>query len=153
MKRNRLTLLAVLTLGSLVALSTISRAEDAPAKPEAKHGPRQGGPGGGPGARGDMMKKMAEELNLTDNQKEKLKPIMKEQGEKMKAVWDDAAASQDDKRAKMKEIRDAGATKIKAVLTPEQLPKFEAMQKENQERMKKFAEGRKPGAPKKDETK
>ncbi|MDB6122948.1 MAG: hypothetical protein JWQ71_1941 [Pedosphaera sp.] len=132
MKRNRLTLLAVLTLGSLVAFSTLSRAEDAPAKPDAKHGPREGGPG-----RGDMMKKMAEELNLTDDQKEKLKPIMQEQGEKMKALRDDTSATREDKMAKMKEIRDAGATKIKAILTPEQTTKFEAMQKENQERMKK----------------
>ena len=147
-----MTLLAVLTLGSLVAFSTLSRAEDTPPKPDAKHGPRQGGPGG-PGGRGDMMKKMAEELNLTDDQKEKLKPIMKEQGEKMKALFDDSSISQEDKRAKMKELREANATKIKAILTPEQTTKFEAMQKENQERMKKYNEGHKPGAPKKDDTK
>jgi periplasmic protein CpxP/Spy len=154
MKRNGLSLLAVLTLGSLVALAPTSHAEDAPSKPEAKHGPRPGGPGGpGPGMMKERLNKMSEELKLTDDQKTKVEAIMKDQGEKMRSLWNDASVSQEDKRAKMNKPSEAGSTKIKAVLTPEQQTKFETMQKENQERMKKQREGHKDGAPKKDDSK
>ncbi|WP_150107285.1 Spy/CpxP family protein refolding chaperone [Pedosphaera parvula] len=152
---KRLALLAVLALSGLMAFSTTTRAEDTTNAPAH----RRGGPGGpgAPGGRGgegmmkERMDKMATELNLTEDQKTKVQAIMKDTGEKMKALRDDTTTAREDKMTKAKAIRDDSNTQIKALLTDEQKTKFDAMQKENEERMKKWREGqggeKKPAKP------
>ena len=120
--------LAALVAGSLLA-GTALQAQDAPKEK----------PPGGPGMRGrPNMEQIAKDLNLTDDQKTKLKAAMEDQQAKMKALREDTSLSQEDRRAKMKEIRDAMQAKIKEILTPEQLAKW-------QEQMKQ--RGRPPGGP------
>lgn len=136
MKISKLSFLTVLALGGLIAAAQITRADDE--KPAPKKAQTDGGEGkerpegrkGGPGGGAEMMKKMAEELKLTDDQKPKFEAIMKEQGEKMREVFQDQNLSREDKQAKMKELREANQAKIKAILTPEQAEKYEKMQSE-----------------------
>jgi Spy/CpxP family protein refolding chaperone len=68
---------------------------------------------------------MVEELNLTDDQKPKVKTIMDAQTQKMRDVREDDSLSQDDKRAKMKAIHEDTATQLQAVLTPDQFAKWQ----------------------------
>jgi Spy/CpxP family protein refolding chaperone len=49
----------------------------------------------------------------------------------MKALREDTSLSQEDRRAKMKEIRDAMQAKIKEILTPEQYKKWEKHLRQN----------------------
>ncbi len=131
--------MAVLALGSLVAFAPLTQAQDKKEekKEEKKEQKPEGRPGGqkGPGLQ-DRMQMMSEALKLTDEQKEKLKPIFKEEGEKLRAVFEDQNSSREEKAGKMREIREAGAAKIKPILTAEQLSKWEELRAEAQKKRK-----------------
>ncbi|HTL73064.1 MAG TPA: hypothetical protein VL863_07145 [bacterium] len=117
--------LVALVAGSLLA-GTALQAQDAPK--DKPHG-AQGGPGG-PGMRGrPNADQIAKELSLTDEQKTKLKAALEDQQAKMKALREDTSLSAEDKKAKAKELREGMQAKMKEILTPEQLTKWQAMQK------------------------
>ncbi len=124
MKLNKTIALVALVAGSLLAGATL-QAQDAPTnKPP-------GGPGG-PGMRGrPNLDQMAKDLNLTDDQKTKVKAVLDEQQTKMKALREDTSVAQEDKRAKAKEIRDASQAKLKEILTPEQFAQWQEHMKQN----------------------
>jgi len=76
------------------------------------------------------LEKMTKDLNLTPDQKSKVEVILKEKGDKMKA---EMQKMQDDKKA----IKDEADQKIKDILTPEQLQKFDKIQAEHKAKMEK----------------
>jgi Spy/CpxP family protein refolding chaperone len=63
---------------------------------------------------------------LTDDQKTKITAIYAKQGEKMRALRDDQSLSSEDRRAKRDEMMKATRNEMRALLTPEQQPKFDA---------------------------
>ncbi len=73
------------------------------------------------------MQKIIEQLKLTDDQTEKVKPILKDQAEKMKALRDDTSITPEDRRPKMKEIRDGTDTKLKTILTDDQFAQWKKL--------------------------
>ena len=124
MKMHKVSLLAALAAGALIAFTPTLRAEDKPERPNRPERPG-GGPGGPRGEqRGDMLKKVAEELGLSDEQKTKLQEVFKSQREAMKDL------SPEDRREKMKESRDAMNAKLKEILTAEQYAKWEKIRAE-----------------------
>lgn len=84
---------------------------------------------------------LGQQLNLTDDQKEKLKPILQDQHKQMKAVRDDTSLTQDQKHEKMKQIHESTHTQIQAILTPEQQEKFKQLKEEGMEQRKEGAKG------------
>src|SRR5258708_39824636 len=128
--KNKLSILPAVAGGSLVAFGPMAareqeKPEDNPGdKPAARRDqppPRRGG-------MRDPMAMMKEQLSLTDDQIEKIKPILKDRQEKMTALRGDTSLSQEDRRAKMKEIIDASNAKIKPILTADQKEKFDKKQ-------------------------
>lgn len=77
------------------------------------------------------LQMLSEKLNLTDDQKAKLKPILEDQMKQMKAVQEDSSLSPEQKRTKMKSIHESLHDQINVVLTPEQQTKFKQMQQEH----------------------
>jgi periplasmic protein CpxP/Spy len=69
-------------------------------------------------------------LNLTDEQKTKLRPIIMEENQQMEALRNDTTMTQEQKIAKANQIRADASPKIKAILTPEQLQKLAELQQE-----------------------
>ncbi|PYV48346.1 MAG: hypothetical protein DMG92_13830 [Acidobacteria bacterium] len=69
-------------------------------------------------------------LNLTEDQKTKLRPIIMEENQQMEALRNDSSMSQEQKIAKANQIRADASPKIKALLTPEQLQKLAQLQQE-----------------------
>jgi protein CpxP len=67
-------------------------------------------------------------LNLTDEQKAKLRPIVADETQQLDAVRNDSSLSAEQKVAKANQIRETASPKIKAILTPEQLQKLADMQ-------------------------
>ena len=59
-------------------------------------------------------------LNLTDDQKAKVKDIFADAKTKKQAVSSDTSLNEDQKKAKMKELHSATMAKLNEVLTPEQ---------------------------------
>ena len=86
-------------------------------------------PNRGPLAR---MEAMRERLALSDQQWEKLQPLLKQEGEKVREILADATLSIEQKRAKAKEVTAAGREQIKELLTPEQRQKLAEEMKSQQ---------------------
>ena len=106
--------------GGLLTVAHAAPASGNPqARPDALKGKNKGERGGG--------MRMMKDLNLTDAQKAKLKPIMEATRDQMKAMRDDTKTAPKDKMAKMKAMRAANEKKINAILTPDQRKKMAAM--------------------------
>ncbi|MGH9685358.1 MAG: hypothetical protein ACRD4S_17325 [Candidatus Acidiferrales bacterium] len=79
---------------------------------------------------------LSKKLNLTDDQKAKIKPILDDESSSMKGVRDDTSLSQTERHAKMKDLHQATDSKINDILTPEQQQKFAQMQQQMKEHHK-----------------
>jgi protein CpxP len=73
------------------------------------------------------LQHISSELNLTDDQKQKIQPILQSEFQQAKAVKDDTSLSPDQKKAKMQDIQDSAKSQIGPVLTPDQRTKWAAM--------------------------
>ncbi len=73
---------------------------------------------------GERLKELADKLGLTDAQKEQIKPIIQDEAQAMKELWEDNSIDGAAKRAQMMEIRKAHREQIAAILTPEQQAKL-----------------------------
>jgi Spy/CpxP family protein refolding chaperone len=121
MKLNKAFIAAALVLGSLLAGGLASQAQDNTNTPPAGTPP----PGGsrGPGLSFDAV---AKRLELTDDQKPKVKPIIEDMQKQLADYRkDNPDATMADRRAKIKEIRDATTAKLKDILTADQLTKWQ----------------------------
>jgi len=93
--------------------------------------------GKGQGARGDILARLKEQLDLTPEQIEKIKPILEKQREQLKGLKDDTSLSQEQKRDKFRESIVSTLEEIKPLLTQEQLAKLkEIIEKRRAEREK-----------------
>lgn len=117
--------IGALMLGLSLCGGLLNSAQAAPGK-DGKAG-KAGKPGQrGEGRRGGSMK-MMQELNLTDAQKAKLKPIMEAQRDKMKTLREDTTMDRAAKMTKMKAMREEMEKKVDAILTSDQRKKFAEM--------------------------
>ncbi len=136
---------------ALLSIPNITRAEDKPAAPggapspgaEGRRGP--GGPGGGRfGNPEERLKRMTEQLALTEDQQAKIKVIFEKGAAAMKdARPKEGEQPSEEARAKFGELMKAQREEIAAVLTPEQKEKMEKARAERGP----GGEGRRPGGP------
>jgi Spy/CpxP family protein refolding chaperone len=115
------SLLLALAIGSLVAFSATLQAAgknktDASATQTA-----------GKGAKADQLKTMAEKLQLTDAQKEQIKPVLQDEAQKLKEIRKEILSKQE-KAAKIRELKQATSDKIKPILTDAQWKQWTEMQ-------------------------
>src|SRR4051794_12678063 len=112
-----------LSLAALTAAPLTVRAED----PKPERPKREGGAGGGPGGGRfnpeERLKRMTEQLTLTQEQQDKVKKIMEDGREEMGKIRD---LPEDQRRDKFREFMQGQNEKIMAVLTPEQQEKYKA---------------------------
>ena len=105
------------SLGLVAALAVsvaLAKSQSAPPPQAAgKEGKEMGVHGGG-------LQAAVESLNLTDEQKAKVKDIFADAKAKHQAVSSDASLSEEQKKAKLKELHSATMAKLNEVLTPEQ---------------------------------
>ncbi len=92
--------------------------------------------------RGNELDWLSHTLNLTDQQKSQIKPILEDQRKQMMSLRQDTSLSPQEKRAKFMEIRSKTLDKIRPILTEEQRATLEQMQKRREERMKAWRERR-----------
>jgi Spy/CpxP family protein refolding chaperone len=108
------------TFGGLVSLG-LAAALAAPvalAKPQTATAPQTAGKE--MGMHGGGLQAAVESLNLTDDQKAKVKDIFADAKTKKQALSNDTSLSEEQKKAKMKELHSATMTRLNEVLTPEQ---------------------------------
>lgn len=97
-------------------------------------GPTGGGPGGGPGGGGGrgggppsaeaIRDRLVKQLGLTPDQQAKLEPILQDSRQQMMGLRD---LPEQDRRTRGQQIREATRAKIRALLTPDQQAKYDAM--------------------------
>jgi|SRR5262245_32533932 len=80
------------------------------------------------------LQQLASELNLTEDQKTQLKPVLQGEFKQLKAVHDDTSIPSEQKEAKMKEIHEGAKGQINSILTPEQQKKLAAMKEEHEQK-------------------
>ena len=85
------------------------------------------------------LEEMSKQLNLTDDQKAKLKPILQDEAQQLQAVHNDASLSHDQKKAKAKEIHAAFKPQVNNVLTTDQQKQWKETKKKAKEREKSEA--------------
>lgn len=137
-------LILTLTLAaSIAAPLTLNAQEPKPERPKREGAPggegRPGGPGGARFSPEDRLKRMTEQLSLTQEQQDKVKAIFEGGREEMGKLRD---LPESERRAKFGEFMKSQNEKVLAVLTPEQQEKYKAAMAE---RMKQG--GQRPGGP------
>jgi Spy/CpxP family protein refolding chaperone/peroxiredoxin len=90
-------------------------------------------PGGAPGAGragergfGPRAREALQQLNLTEEQKTKIKKIFEDAGEKYRQIASTSERGSEEMRSKMRELMENTRDAVKDVLTPEQMEKFTA---------------------------
>jgi Spy/CpxP family protein refolding chaperone len=143
--KNRFPIL-LLCLGTGLGTLTMLRADDAPPPPSAPPPGAPGGPGGG-GHGEHRQERMIKELGLSGDQLTKWQAIGQQERDAVKAVREDASVAKDAKWAKIGEIRKGFDAQRRALLTPDQLPKFDEMLAKRQDRMRNHHDGQGPDGP------
>jgi len=90
----------------------------------------QAGQGSDPETRAKVQARLQElstELNLTDDQKAQLKPILQDEVQQLRAVNDDASLTADQKKAKFTDIRQSHKSQMVSILNPEQQKKLQLL--------------------------
>jgi len=80
------------------------------------------------------LQKLSDELNLTADQKAKLKPIFEDEAKQIEAVRNDTSLAKPDKLAKVKQIHQSFEPKVDAILTPEQQEKMKQIRQQAREK-------------------
>ena len=75
----------------------------------------------------ERLQKMAQTLNLTDAQKAQIKPILISTRQQVHAVKQDTSLSPEDRKAKLKTLRQAMRSQLIPILTPDQKMKLAQM--------------------------
>ncbi len=108
---SKLSLVAAMALGGLVAFSTLATAQDA--NKESKKDGKRGY------SVEQRLERMSTQLDLTDAQKPKVKAVLEETAKKMKDV------PQDERREKGRAIMEEQTKKMKEILTADQFKKYQ----------------------------
>jgi periplasmic protein CpxP/Spy len=105
-------------------------------------GHRHGGKMKDPQARLDHMSKV---LNLSDDQKAKIKPLLDNEAQQMQSLKSDTSTAKQDRRAKAMEVHKSTMDQIRPILNADQQAKLDQqMQKMKEHRAKRG--GQKQGA-------
>ena len=88
--------------------------------------------------------KLLKELNLTDDQKAKVAPILQKAKADVKAIRADESLTKKQKHQQIEAVRQSTSQQLQAVLTPEQFQKFQAIRAEHK---RSPGKGEKPAVP------
>jgi protein CpxP len=80
------------------------------------------------------IEKMQQRLNLNDSQTAQVRQIFSESRAQMETIRSNASLAPEDRRAQMMTLHQGEQARIRAVLTPDQQTKFDAMQTKMRER-------------------
>ncbi len=139
---------AIAFCGAALCVAPLVAQTDAPPPPPGQMQgppPPYGGPGrGGPERHLQMLQ---QELSLTPDQTTQVKALLESERTKMEGLRANTTLSADDRRSQMMSIRQDENTKLRALLTPDQATKYDAMQARMRERMQHDGNGGPPPPP------
>lgn len=132
MRNSFLSGLASLALGltlSVTVAAQVSPNSPASQTPSATQSPQTGAQ---QNRSGGTAASIDDALQLTQAQKEKIASVVEDENSQIGTIRDDTTMSMEQKQQKAMQVRQAGSTKIRAILTPDQLQKLSAMQQQRE---------------------
>ena len=81
-------------------------------------------------------------LNLTEDQKSQVQPIMQKARDEMKAIHEDSTLTQEQKGQQIQTIKQSTDEQLKSILTPDQFQKYQQMKSEWKNKNKEGEHGR-----------
>ena len=115
MLKLRMPLIALLLAGFGAFAQDSSQPVPAPTSPKHMHGDRAE----------RHLRRLSKRLNLTDDQKEKIRPIFQEEEKQLTGLETDSTLTAQQKHKKTREIRRSSKSQMDAILTPEQKEKVQ----------------------------
>jgi Spy/CpxP family protein refolding chaperone len=122
MKMHKFSLVAALALGSLMACTGLTSAQDANANTNTNapaNRPRR------PPTVEQRVDRMATQLKLTDEQKTKVTAVLEDSAKQMRELRNDKNLTREEQREKFRAMRTESDSKLKQILTPEQWEKYQ----------------------------
>ena len=134
-------LASLLCSAALAAIPCMAQTDTPPPPPDGQmQGPPPEGAGphrGGPERRVEMLQ---HQLDLTPDQTTQVRALMQSERSQMQALHSNSSLSQGDMHAQMMAIHQDSDTKLRALLTPDQVTKYNTMQQHMRERMQERRE-------------
>lgn len=123
------TFAIILTASSAIAQDTSTTTTGTtPAATTAKRA-KSGGKKASSSRADQELANLTKQLNLTDDQQAKIKPILTDESEQIHKSKKATTGTADDAKAASKKIREDAKTRIRAVLTPDQQKIYDASSK------------------------
>jgi protein CpxP len=147
MTKARTAFAVAILLAVALPLTMVAQTEAPPAPPQGQMGGPHDHMGrmGGPPSPQQHLDHLARMLNLTDDQKAKIKPILEDESTQVQSLHQDTSLSMQDRRTKMRGIHDTTMSQIRSVLTSDQQAKLDSMkQHEGMGRGKSMGQGMGP---------
>jgi protein CpxP len=144
-----IALSGALALGLTPGISLLAQdAGTAASQTDAGQGGWHHGGGHGPMTPDVELTHLTKMLNLSNDQRTQVRPILQDRHDQMMQIHQDASLAQPDKMAKMKALDADSNTKLEALLNDQQKSKYEKMIQHRQEQMERMrAERQSGGAP------
>ena len=76
---------------------------------------------------GERLQEISTQINLTEEQKEKIKPVLMKEAPKLKALMDDTSLTRRKRFQGLRAIMDETSASLKPILTPDQLRTLQKM--------------------------
>ncbi len=97
--------------------------------------------------RHQVFDRMAEHLNLTGAQKDRVQSLLEDQARRIRKIIADQELSREEKQARMREVRETLQAQLDRILTPEQRTRQEEMRRRIRREREAEHEGRERPAP------
>lgn len=118
---TRISIALLLTLFLAAGMSAQTADQSAP--PAVARGPHAGKRG---------VDRMAQQLNLTDQQKTQMQSLFQAQRQQAQSIRQDTSLTAQQKQDKLKQLRESTHQQMQGVLTPEQQQKFQQLRSEHE---------------------
>jgi Spy/CpxP family protein refolding chaperone len=137
--------LVLLAAGVISVTAPLATAQSNDSPPPNNQQPAQGNGGWhhGPPDPAQRTKELTEKLKLTSDQQTKVQDILQSEHSQMESLHQDNSLSQQDRRAKMMDIRKNSDTQIRALLDSNQQKKWDEMQAKREQ----WGQGHRHGPP------
>lgn len=89
---------------------------------------------------GNELDYLSKALNLTGRQKLQIKPILENEHNSMKALWQNRSLTKEERHSKFMALHKETMEKIRPILSSEQQAKLQQMEQRREERMKQWHE-------------
>ena len=90
---------------------------------------------------GERVETLSKQLNLTDDQKPKVRALFEDQQKQGQELRQDTSLSREDRMEKMRAINQSTRKQIEKILTADQKKKWNEIMKENRERRRERQQG------------